>query len=327
MTRVAITILSLLMVVMAIGQGIVLPQTGKAARLYEQRDYQEAKTLIDNCIAAEGKEDAYTWHVRGHIYKEIYKNIEGTDKKQAPEREIAIHSFLKCLDLDAENKFLEWNKTTLRFLSSTYWNDAVTIMENQQKEELPLAEELFTKYLRTMEASGNTSELEQRKLDFYKAFATANRKQVERMRSANADPTEYEVELARVIESHKKALKINADVYGSNYNYAINLYNEAAYRIENIPLEADLTRLILDQQGCIAIFEEALPIAKKAEELKPGRIEILKALRAIYLGLNNYDEFDRYNDLVRDRQGEQIIQKKSEKALNRDIFKNRLDVD
>jgi tetratricopeptide (TPR) repeat protein len=315
------------MVVMAIGQGNVLPQTGKAARLYEQRNYQEAKTLIDNCIAAEGKEDAYTWHVRGHIYKEIYKNIEGADKKQSPEREIAIQCFLKCLELDNENKFLEWNKTSLRFLSSTYWNDAVTIMENQRKEELPLAEELFMKYLETMEASGNTNELNQRKLDFYKAFATANRKEVEKMRLAHVEASEYAELLKRVIESHKKALMINPSDYGSNYNYAINLYNEAAYRIENIPLEADLTRLILDQQGCIAIFEEALPIAQKAEELKPGRIEILKALRAIYLGLNNYDEFDRYNDMIREKQGELIIQKKSEKALNRDIFNGRLDVD
>ena len=108
--------------------------------------------------------------------------------------------------------------------------------------------------------------------------------------------------------------------YGSNYNFAINLYNEAAYRIGKIPPEADLTHIMLEQAGCIEIFKQALPIAKTAEELRPGRIEILKALRAIHLSLSNYDEFDRYNRLVREKQGELIIDSKVERELDRKYF-------
>jgi len=325
--RAIITLLSIVLVSFASGQGNVLPMTGKAARLYEQRNYEEAKTIIEECVKAEGKEDPYTWHVMVHIFKEIYKNQEGAAKKNSADRTEAVKSFERCLQLDVEKKFLEWNSTSLRFLGSTYWNDAAALMENRKRDELPMAEKFFDAYLKIMETLEDHGDLEQRKLDFHKAYATANRKIIEDLRNAKATPDKYEVELNRVIESYKKALSIDNNDYGANYNYAINLYNEAAYRIENIPIEADLTHIILQQEGCIGIFEEALPIAKKAEDLKPGRIEILKALRAIYLGLNNYEEFDRYNNLIREKQGEQIIQKRSQDALNKDIFKNRLNVD
>jgi hypothetical protein len=325
--RSIITLLCIVLVASASGQGNVLPLTGKAARLYEQKNYTEAKTIIEQSIAAEGKEDSYSWHVRGHIYKEIYKGQDLAAKKSSKEREVAVQSFEKCMKLDVEKKFLEWNKTSLRFLGSTYWNDAVSLMEIRDRKDLPMAEEFFHKYLRIMESVELQSDLDQRKLDFYKAYATSNRKIIEDFRNAMSEPSAYAVELERVVDSHKKALAIDNSDYGSNYNYAINLYNEAAYRIENIPVEADLTHIILEQEGCIGIFEEALPIAQKAENLKPGRIEILKALRAIYLGLNNYEAFDKYNDLIREKQGEQIIQKRSQDALNKDIFKNRLNVD
>jgi tetratricopeptide (TPR) repeat protein len=325
--RSIITLLCIVLIASASGQGNVLPLTGKAARLYEQKNYTEAKTVIEQSISGEGKEDSYSWHVRGHIYKEIYKGQDLAVKKTAKEREVAVESFERCLKLDTEKKFLEWNKTSLRFLGSTYWNDAVSLMEIRDRKDLPMAEDFFHKYLRIMESIEIQSDLNQRKRDFYKAYATSNRKIIEDLRNTMADPTAYSVELERVVDSHKKALAIDNNDYGSNYNYAINLYNEAAYRIENIPAEADLTHIILEQEGCIAIFEEALPIAQKAENLKPGRIEILKALRAIYLGLNNYEAFDKYNDLIREKQGEQIIQKRSQDALNKEIFKNRLNVD
>ena len=51
--------------------------TVEAAKLYEQKELQRAKEKIDAAILTpQGKSDSYTWHVRGHIYKEIYKIID-----------------------------------------------------------------------------------------------------------------------------------------------------------------------------------------------------------------------------------------------------------
>ncbi|NND94448.1 MAG: hypothetical protein HKN45_06240 [Flavobacteriales bacterium] len=319
MKRTAISIAAIVLCAMLFAQSNVLPLTGQAAREYQNKEYLKAKELIDQSIAGEGGEDAYTWQVRGHIYKEIFKQMEN-ENINSPAREAAVNSFIECMKLDTENKYLEWNSTSLRFLASTFWNDAVNIMERRERKRLSSAAELYDKYHQIMSQARPKDNLDKFSIDFYRAYATANRKTIEELRAKGAEPDDYAPELQRVEESYQKALKLKADDYGSNYNYAINLYNEAAYRIGKIPAEADLTYIMLEQAGCIEIFKQALPIAKNAENLRPGRIEILKALRAIHLSLSNYDEFDRYNKLVREKQGELIIDSKTERELKRKYF-------
>ncbi len=306
--------------VAGIAQNAVLPLTGEAARKYQEKDYLAAKELIEKSIQGDGAEDAYTWQVKGHIYKELYKENEKFDMN-SKSREIAVESFFKCIEFDEENKYLEWNGTSLRFIASTYWNDAVSIMEKQDREKMPKAEGFFKVYIDIMQRARPDEDTKGFSLDFYRAYATSNRKIIERLRKADSAPEDYAIELRRVEESYKKALKIKSDDYGSNYNYAINLYNEAAYRIGKIPIEADLTMIMLEQAGCIEIFKRALPIAIKAQDLRPGRMEILKALRAIHLSLSNHDEFDHFNKLIREKQGELILDDETRFELNRKFYK------
>ena len=313
-------LLAIATVVSGVAQSQVLPLTGDAARKYQEKDYLAAKKLIEQSVKGDGAQDAYTWQVKGHIYKELYKENEKFDM-DSKSRAIAVESFFKCITYDEEDKYLEWNGTSLRFLASTYWNDAVSIMEKQDRKQMVKSEEFFKTYIDIMQRARPDEETSGFTLDFYRAFATANRKIIERLRTADEDPEEYAVELKRVEESYKKALKQKSDDYGSNYNYAINLYNEAAYRIGKIPIEADLTMIMLEQAGCIEIFKRALPIANLAQDLRPGRTEILKALRAIHLSLNNHAEFDRYNKLVREKQGELIIDEETKFELNRKFYK------
>lgn len=321
MYRVVIAFILVSIVGFAHGQEKVLQRTGQAARLYQEKDYQEAKQIIDECVQSEGAEDAYSWHVRGYVYKELLKEEKGFTDESTYRKE-AVRSFQRCLELDDENKYLQWNTNSLRYLASTYWNGAVMIMEQRDRDELDKAQKFFEKYCSIMEGLGQTEGLADRKVDYYRAFSTANRKVIERLRAEKSAPDSYKVEIERIEDTYTKAIEISPNDYGANYNYAINLYNEAAYRIENIPFDAPLTHVILEQEGCIDIFERALPFALKAEQLRPGRIEILKALRAIYLSLNNYEEFDRYNQLIRDKQGELLVPKGlKEGELNPEIFK------
>ena len=312
-------VMAIAICVAGIAQNAVLPLTGQAARKYQEKDYVAAKELIEQSVQGEGAEDAYTWQVKGHIYKELYKENEKFDM-DSKSRETAVSSFFKCIEFDKENKYLEWNGTSLRFLASTYWNDAVSIMEKQDRAQMAKAEEFFMIYIDIMRRARPDENTDGFSLDFYRAYATANRKIIERLRNADAPPEEYAVELKRVEESYQKALKIKSDDYGSNYNYAINIYNEAAYRIGKIPDEAPLDVLMLEQAGCIDLFRRALPIANLAQDLRPGRMEILKALRAIHLSLSNYEDFDRYNKMVREKQGELIIDEKTKYELNRKFF-------
>jgi len=321
MYRVVIALFLVSLMGLVHGQEKALQRTGQAARLYQEKDYQEAKRIIDECVLSEGAEDAYTWHVRGYVYKELLKGEKGFSD-ESTYREEAVRSFQQCLELDDEQKYLQWNTNSLRYLASTYWNGAVMIMEQRDRGELETAYGYFEKYCSIMKSLEQTEGLDDRKVDFYRAFSTANRKVIEKLRSQKSSPDSYKIEMERIEKSYTQALQLSPNDYGANYNYAINLYNEAAYRIENIPFDAPLTHVILEQEGCIDIFERALPFALKAEQLRPGRIEILKALRAIYLSLNNYGEFDRYNQLIRDKQGELLVPKGlKEGELNPEIFK------
>jgi hypothetical protein len=297
----------------------VLPITAEAARKYQEGEFRAAKILIEESIKGEGASDAYSWQVRGHIFKEIYKTEEKS-MLDAPHRDGAIESFKTCIGLDAEKKYLEWNRTSLRYLASTYWNDAVSIMEQHDRKQMPKSEQFFTKYIEIMQIARPDDSIDEFTLDFYRAYATANRKIIERLRKKGVVPEDYATELKRVEQSYLKALEVSPDDYGSNYNLSINLYNEAAYRIGKLPAEAKLTEVLILQLGCVEILMRALPNAVIAEEIRPGRIEILKALRAIHLSLNDYEKFDKYNQLVRQKQGELIIDEDTQYKLDRKFF-------
>jgi len=261
--------------------------------------------------------------VRGHIHKEVYKQVDKFDSK-SNSRETAVASFLKSLELDQSKEFEEWNSTSLKYLASTFWNDAVNTIENADSDGIVEAEGAYKNYVKTLDAFSYEYDKNKAALDFYKAYATANRKMIEQKRHMGANPESYAEELLRIEKSYLEALEKNSEDYGSNYNYSINLYNEAAYRIERIPAEADLTVLLLEQAGCIEIFKKALPYANKAYDQRPGRIEILKALRAIHLSLSDYEQFERYDMLIKEKQGQ--MSAPSDPKLDRSIFgKQKLD--
>ena len=68
--------------------------TIESAKLYEQKELQLAKQKIDGAILLNaGKQDPYTWHVRGHIYKELYKVVDKRDRTSA-NRERSCRGFL-----------------------------------------------------------------------------------------------------------------------------------------------------------------------------------------------------------------------------------------
>ncbi len=287
----------------ATGMAQIPEATKKAAGLYQEKNYTEAQSFIDESVNGEGASSAYTWHVRGHIYKELYKQVDNFNRTSNSRKE-AVKSFEKSIELDSKNEYKEWNKTSLKYLSSTFWNDAVNLIENADADDLGQAEDAFESYKNTSAIINKEQDNGKISMDFYKAYATGNRMLIEKQRKVGADPANYATEFGRIKDCYTKTLGIDAEDYTSNYNFAITLYNEAAYRIERIPADADLTILLLEQEGCVALFKQALPHAKKAYDERPGRIEILKALRAIYLSLSEYELFEKYDLLIKEKQGE-----------------------
>lgn len=269
-------------------------ETLDAYRAYQKQDYTQAAELIDRAIAVKaGASDAMTWHIRGFIYKDIYNKVDEKSPK-AESRDVAIESLLKSTELDTGNEYRENNLKSLRYLASSYYNDAVLIMRQTDKSTIGQSEEYYQQYKDIMLKIDPDFDLEERDITFYKALATSNRKIYEQDREGNKD---Y---LYRALDNYQYVLKLDPDNYGANYNTAINLYNEGAYGIERIDAEAKIPTLVKIQAESVELFREALPYMLKAHELDSTRRETLIGLRGIYLSLNNNEKANKYRDLLQE---------------------------
>lgn len=276
------------------------PLTKEATAKYKEKDYDAAKQLLDQSIkSTEGAQHAFTWHLRGHVYKNyIDPNVmDALESNQA--RDIAVESFMKSIELDDQGTFTTANKDALKPIANSFWNEAVTIISQRNKETIHTAQDKLERFVKIRKDIGAMDNMSQYLIDFFKAYASANRKIIDEERKNGGNIDSYIKEFERLEEAYKKVLSINPEDYVANYNLSINLYNEGAFQIEQISPESELIDLINTQEGAVKIFERALPYALKADQIRPGRIETVKALRAIYMALNDYDQFDHYDQMVK----------------------------
>jgi len=277
--------------------GLAQPQeTLDAYRAYQKQNYQEASNLIDEAISTEaGQKDAMTWHIRGFIYKDIFNQID--DKARDSEnREIAVDAFLESMRLDDSGQYADNNLKSLRYLASSFYNDAVLVMRETSKDNIAHSEKFYQRYKGLMEQIDSEFDAKERDITYYKALATSHRKIYERDKTANR---KY---LNKALANYQYVLELDPDNYGANYNTAINLYNEGAHGIEQIDAEAQIPTIVEIQSESIDLFREALPYMLKAYELDSTRKETLIALRGIYLSLNNNEKANEYRDLLRETQ-------------------------
>ncbi|NND76759.1 MAG: hypothetical protein HKN39_01070 [Flavobacteriales bacterium] len=260
--------------------------TIEAAKLYEQKELQNAKEKIDAAILIDaGAKDPYTWHVRGHIYKELYKVVDNRSRTSV-NRERSVEAFFKAIELDTEKKFFQMNYNIIKtFYIPSYYNDVVNMMKARERKNIDEIKPQYEKYRAIQKKLEPSFDLRNRDLNFLKAYATSYRKFIEKDRMEWKDPASYEYEFNKVRENYRAAIRIDSTDYGTNYNLSINLYNEAAYLIEKLDENSTLEDLNRIQTNCVMLFKEALPYALTAFKLKPERVEINKALRAIYYSL------------------------------------------
>lgn len=281
------------MAVMVVAQ----PQeTLDAYRAYQQKDYSKAVKLIDAAVQnATGKDDPMSWHIRGFVYKDIFNEIDQKDRFSV-NRDTAVEAFLRSLELDKKNEYRENNLKSLRYLASSYYNDAVLVMREMNKENIQESEDYYNTYKKIVQVSEPEIDITERDLTFYKALATCHRKIYEQDRDVNKD---Y---LYKALENYQFVLDLDPDNYGANYNTAINLYNEGAYGIDKIDAEAQIPTIVQVQAVSVEMFREALPFMLKAYEQDSTRRETLIALRGIYLSLNDNEEANKYRDLLLETQ-------------------------
>lgn len=272
------------------------PLTVEAYNAFQEQKLSDAQVLIDKAaLSNEGKNDAMTWHIKGFVYKELF-NIQDNKSRTSGNREIAVNAFARSIDLDINKEFLENNQKSIRYLASSYYNDAVLIIRDTDPGTIDESEKLYNKYKETTGLIEASPDFKNKDINYYKALATGNRKIYESDRDAHKEF------LMKALSNYNYVLSLDPNDYGANYNMAINLYNEGAYNIEHLDNEAQIPAIVKVQAVSIELFKEALPYMLKAHELNPEREETLKGLRGIYLSLNDEAEANKYRDLLKNRQ-------------------------
>lgn len=267
-------------------------ETYEAYQTYQQKDYNRAAELIDTAISLEeGKQDPLTWHIRGFIYKDIY-NSEGDAGRDSKYRTEAVDAFLTAIKLDKKKEYFDNNIKSLRYLASSYYNDAVLIIRERNKETVHKSEEFYNTYKSIMEVCDENFNSTERDIIYYKALATCHRKIYEQDRAQN------KAYLQKALDNYAYVLSLDPSDYGANYNTAINLYNEGAYGIEQIDSEAKIPTIVKVQAVSVELFRKSLPFMLKAHELDSTRRETLIGLRGIYLSLNDNEKAEKYKVLL-----------------------------
>ena len=100
-----------------------LPLTNEAARLCQEKQFDKALSKIKEAKETKLEGDnPYLWYVDGFIHKEMYKQNESGNRSSI-QREMAVESFIKSLEMDKQNQHAAMTKLSLKFqdVSLKFW--------------------------------------------------------------------------------------------------------------------------------------------------------------------------------------------------------------
>lgn len=267
----------------------------EARRLYQEKDYVGAKRTIDEAMQHPELElDAYAWLMRGYIYKDIYKKVDGGDP-YSKARKNALEYAMKAMELDTtkDQVFFSDGYKLYNHLAKTYYNDAARAMNKKDHEG---AVQHFADYERTILDLTPDADLSQKKIEFYNALATVYTK----LYNGDRQQLDY---FKKAISMYQKVMNIDKENYGANYNMATMWYNRGVYNIQQISPDNDIPSIDKIQKVSKEFFLQALPFMLKAYEQDPTRRETLMGLEGIYYSLQEEEKSDEYRAKIKEYYG------------------------
>lgn len=264
-----------------------LPLTKQAAKECQEKNFIGAVQSIEAAINdAEESSNAYTWYVKGYIHKEIYKTSE-MSQYNSPQREIAISSFKKAIEIDKSAEYLTLCQTALRYLATSYYNDALKhsreITANNEEEPMTL----YKKFKETLSYIDPSTSFTPFETEIHKSMASAHYL-IWQSDIANAHHAE------QCAQHYTQLLAVDPTNCNASYNLAILFYNQGVYKIRSIDSNSDIIQLIMIQDECVALFKQALPYAEQTFANCPKKIEYYKALMFAHRALGHEDQYNKY---------------------------------
>ncbi|HAA00034.1 MAG TPA: hypothetical protein DEP18_03420 [Flavobacteriales bacterium] len=268
------------------------PVAERALQAYQGNEWDKAARIIDSASVASGEAaDPFTWHLRGFIYKDIYK-IAQKENRNSTARAIAIESFYKSNELDKAGDFTQRNNGSIRSLVISYFNDAVRLMDTTNYME---SEKFYLEYKRQMKRFAPATDFMKSDVEYYNAFATILVKKFNRMEKG------ADVFFNKAIEVYQKVIELDSNNCLAHYQIGILYYNKGVEILLNLDPTTPLEEIIKSQEICVELFQKSKPHMYKAWELQNCKdinpLEIAEGLSGIHYQLNEPDKFKYWEDL------------------------------
>ena len=252
----------------------------------QHNSLDSAKVNINSAILNhETADDAYTWYIRGFVYKAIY-NKNGKEDNQSPDRIESLNSFKKSLSLDVSKEHFTDNVKSIKYLLSTIYNDAADALD---PVDYKIAIELFNTYQEYYKLIDPSPEVSQQKeIEFDLALGSVYSKILETDKKANSKF----LTLAKNL--YTKILALDPDNIAANYGIASLYYNQAVNLILIQAVDVDIVALNAIQDNSVQLFKESLPFMEKAHTLDPKRTDAIEGLSGIYYSLGEEEKSNEY---------------------------------
>ncbi len=286
-----------LLVITSHSQSQYCPEQQLLLQKYKQKEYIGAKTYLDTVIkkCPERKEDAYYWHISGFINLDIFKLVDNRSPV-SKSREQAVNSFIKSKKLDNKGKYTDHNSQALKFLASTYYNDAILILQNMDTLHFTEIKSFYQKYKEITYIISPDYNFDQKEVEINYGLGMLYKAKYENNKKG------YKNYMDSSISCFNRAITISPEDYSSNYNLGI-IYHNLGVDIILDDLEdadGDLEKVIIMQEKAISYFSQALPYLKKVYSMEPTDKAIVQGIAAVYYSLNDMEKHVEFMNVLND---------------------------
>ena len=270
----------------SVAKAVILLQDQSIAR---DVAVKQALELIDNAIKdPKTSKNSYAWYVRGYVYKEYYKTFEAQNKKSKTRLD-AVVFMKKALELDTTKEYTPNIKQTLKYLGSTFFNDAGASLD---VTNYPIAIEDYDKFKECMLLAEPGYNVKVREIEFKLVLADTY---VKIFRSDLKANTQF---YGMAEQTYKQVIALDTNNWSGNYNLAMLYYNYGVDIINAMDVSSDIIVIENIQDQAKELFKKALPYALKAYSLNPKRREVLVCLQGIYFSLYEFEKSDEFKAKV-----------------------------
>lgn len=265
-----------------------LPVTNEAARLCQEKQYDAAlEKIAEAKLVVEELENPYLWYVDGFIHKEIFKQNEIGDRN-SQHREISADCFLLSLEKDRTNQHSAMTKLSLKFLASSYYNDALMSTREFDLSTEKDPETSFGKFRKLMHYAEPGTSLKKYDNEFKKSMGQRYF-QLWQMDIENNTLAE------KAVASYMDVVRVDSTESDAFYNIAVVFYNRAVFKYRKIGPETDIFDLIVTQQECADLIKgKALVNMEKAYHLTPERGDVVRGLMYIHRALEHENDVEYF---------------------------------